>query len=563
MALLGVLVACNEGFERVLPERDYTDTTSAIGKRAKVLYLIVDGARGQSVRSAGAENLQSLLDHSIYSFNSLSDTLALNGTTWAGMLTGVPKEKHGVLDNNFTSDSLDKYPVVFERIKAASPERRIAAFSTSTAFKNNLTDGADVKEAFSTDEAVKDAVIEELGMDTASVVLGQFSLVDAAGAQFGYDVSVPQYKEAILQFDEYLGEILTALRAREDYAQEDWLVVITSNRGGDFPIDPSEDDNTIFSEPAVNTFVVLYNPDYQPTLVGKPYTGNRYVGDFVRLRGQDAGAINAIVPDDRGLYDFGDTVEFTVELKVKVMPGNQGNYRYAYPSILAKRASFNPGQVGWLIFLEQDYWMINFGQTGKGNQQVRGTPISDGTWHSIAAVVLNREISGVKRRVVRTFTDGVFNNEMILPADWGNINTSAPLTMGFLPGSISQGPADVYMGDVRIWLAELPDEIISQYACDTFVDESHPYFLYLAGYWPCNDGSGGVFKDYSAAENDFQLQGSYGWENINELICPPSSSDLADLVPGNRDIPLIILSWLNISSRQEWGMDGRVWIDNY
>src|SRR5690606_23816433 len=109
----------------------------------KVLYIIVDGARGLSVRDAKSPNISALLPNSIYSWVSLSDeTVNQAGTSWADMLTGVQKSKHGVVDNDFSNKKLDAYPVIYERIKEANPSSDIRVFTTSELFKDNLTAGS-------------------------------------------------------------------------------------------------------------------------------------------------------------------------------------------------------------------------------------------------------------------------------------------------------------------------------------------------------------------------------------------------------------------------------------
>src|SRR5690606_4870793 len=136
----------------------------------------------------------------------------------------------------FENNNLQDFPVVFRRVKQAVPNSDIRTFTTSPQFHEYLTQGADVRQVLGDDQAVKDAVIQALAVDTITFVTGHLSDIDAAGAAHGYDLSVPEYRDAILRFDSQIGEILAALRARPEYAQENWLVVITSSRGGDFEI---------------------------------------------------------------------------------------------------------------------------------------------------------------------------------------------------------------------------------------------------------------------------------------------------------------------------------------
>lgn len=243
------VISCNKDFLKALPDKNYSDTTSVAYGQRKVLYLIVDGARGTSVNSANVPNIKALLPNSIYSWVALSDPDSTRDVSnWANMLTGVKKEKHLVLNDNLTGANLANYPVVLKRIKDEKPTAKMVAFSSSAIFKNNFTTGAAVSELFDTDEQIKTAVVNNINTDTASLILGHFNDVDEAGAKYGYDNSAPQYKAAIEKFDGYVGAIMDALKKRKNYQNEEWLVVIASSGGGQFTIPANQNDNTVFSK---------------------------------------------------------------------------------------------------------------------------------------------------------------------------------------------------------------------------------------------------------------------------------------------------------------------------
>src|SRR6186713_2147400 len=245
-----IFSSCNKGFDRLLDNNEYEDTTGTVAKASKVLFLVVDGARGEAVRKAQAPTLQTMSDHAIYSWNSISDTLYDNATAWADLLTGVHKEKHGVMGTNLHP----AYPVFFKHIKTRMPAFRIAAFSAADSLGNMLITDADVNRTFGdNDGAVTAALLEELKVDSAGLIFGQFGAVAAAGKAYGYDVSIPEYKAAILQVDAYIGDILSAIKQRSNYAKEDWLVIVTSGNGGPFALDPADDDATILSNTKSNT----------------------------------------------------------------------------------------------------------------------------------------------------------------------------------------------------------------------------------------------------------------------------------------------------------------------
>ncbi|MDN5283959.1 MAG: hypothetical protein JWR38_233 [Mucilaginibacter sp.] len=552
-AILGMaVISCNKDFLKTLPDKNYKDTANVSYGVRKVLYLIVDGARGASVNSANIPNIKALLPNSIYSWVALSDPDSTRDVSnWANMLTGVKKEKHLVLRDDFSGANLAGYPVVLERVKEERPNAKIVSFSSSAIFKNNLTKGASISQSFDTDAEIKTAVVNDLNTDTASLILGHFNDVDEAGAKYGYDNSATQYKAAIEKFDGYVGEIMDALRKRKNYANEDWLVVIASSGGGKFAIPANQNDNTVFSNTAANTFTIYYNSRYKQRVIGKPFTGNRYLGRTVRLYG-DTGTVRAQI-DTSDVFNIDDTTKFTIELKVK-----KNEDKFFWPSVLGKRKEWSSGHpgVGWVIYLEDSYWYFEWRGVNDGDyKQCRGGDLQKGRWQNLTAKCEVR----AGKRYIRTYTDGIFNNEVeITPS--GSLRNNSPLKLGYLKGN-GHGSPDVYVSDVRFFKIDVPDAVIGNYACETSITEGHPYYTFLAAYWPCTDGQGDLMRDVGPQARDFKLEGTYKWEDFNDLICPPPAGALATFVPQTSDIPAQIINWFRIANKQSWNLDGRVWLD--
>ncbi|SEW52979.1 alkaline phosphatase family protein [Chitinophaga arvensicola] len=561
---LATWTACNKGFDRTLTPGDYTDTTRAIVKNPKVLFVIMDGARGVSVRDANTPNISALTDHAVFSWNSITDTDIGDLTGWADLLTGVHKAKHSIENNSMDNNNLNNFPVFFKRIKERAPGIRVAAFSSSDALGNNLTAGADVNKTFAdNDEAATTAAVTELAQDSAGLVMVQYNGVDASGAQYGYDLSVPQYRAAIFQTDDYIGKLLTALKARKSYASENWMIVVTSSHGGAWTIPPTEDDHTILSNPKINGFTIFSTPVYLPSFIDKPYTGNRYMGKGVHLYGKDASAVFASINDVNRNYDIRDGGGLTIEMKIKVQPGANGDYTYANTAVLSKRATLDDGDPGWAVVLNQKGWRLNIGQNAPGrtaNMIVDGADISDGNWHDIAASFVYD--TSAKTMHVRTFTDGKFNKDLDITGS-GNLNNTAPLLLGYLPYAGSYPAPDVYVTELKVWTSAATDQNIADYACETSMSASHPLKKAIAGYWTGTDGQGAVLKDKSDNLSDFSLKGPYGWFNFNDLICPASPDNIAGLMPQPVDVSRQILDWLQVSADLRWNLDGRVWTTRY
>ena len=59
-----------------------------------------------------------------------------------------------------------------------------------------------------------------------------FDQVDGAGHASGFAATNPNYINAIAAVDAHVGDVLAALRARPDYDEENWLIILTTDHGG-------------------------------------------------------------------------------------------------------------------------------------------------------------------------------------------------------------------------------------------------------------------------------------------------------------------------------------------
>jgi len=606
VAILGS--SCQSEFDKVAP-LVINDTTFNNPKARKVLVLVVDGLRGVALKEAGPPNMTSLLKKSTYSYYSVSDEGYDEATTWADLFTGVSKAKHEVTSATLGNNKLNLYPVVFQRIKEVNANVRIATFSYSSAFTDNFTSSASVdsRVTYNSDTEIQNAVLKELADDNAGVVVGMYKNVNTAGSTNTYESSNQQYKNAILQFDTYVGQAMEALKNRKNYSKENWMVIITSSRGG--AAASVVNDNTIFSNPKANTFTIFYNDKYQSKLIDKPFTGNVYDGNFVRFYSStgvaseaalQSGAIRAELRFDDALksssvnpLNFGSKGDFTIELKVRKNKNtigtfakeNIGTYTFQWPSFFGRKITRlnNTGGTGWCLSIEKLTWRFSLarGATPAGTNEIgvnaddKKVIIADGNWHALAVVI---RTEGTKR-FVSLYTDGVFNTKAEIPETlWPLIDTyNAPYTIGYIPDE-NKDPFDGNVSDIRIWRKALSDETIKQFSCDTYVSSSHPDYSYLASYWPCRDGAGGRFKNEILTENgnyDFkvlkggtplvkgtELGNSTVWEKSNYIVCPISLPDISATVPGAEDITAQILSWLSIPIKENWNLDGKVFLNN-
>ncbi|MDB5156695.1 MAG: hypothetical protein JWR50_1402 [Mucilaginibacter sp.] len=601
------LAACNHKFDKVIPASP-ANNQKITGKTQKVLYIIADGARGTSVRDADIPTLKTLLPGSIYSWNSLADTGINNATNWADLITGVTRLKHNVLTEDFAGYNKAAYPTIFTRIKSVRPNMRIAAFSTSPAFKQYLTDGTDVAENLANDATLTSRMSDFLKTDTASIIVGEFSGIQAAGNTSGFDNSFAPYKAAIGTFDTEVGTLLTSISSRPNYANEDWMIVVTSNRGGAYTLPPAQNDKTIFSDASLNTFTIFYASTYKQTLISKPFVGNVYTGNSVEFLGDPQKGVGQVSKELSPFYNFGTTANFTISVKVKKHKNpvnvSRGDYYWQWPGFMGKRGGNNGdptpqtnwegngGSPGWDFTWSQNRWRFMVTGTGlySGGDELDGIEIKDENWHDLTVVcerkadnhayisIYTDGVSGITSRlngsVAAPYTGAydIFNNNSSLSPDL-NLDNNSVLRVGWTPGEMDGGnngntfgKIDVELKELKIFQSAMNSADVKQYACDQTLDATNPYYPYLIGYWPMDEGSGTVAHDKGPIGGDFTLSqsqpGGYTWNKFSDLICSPAATNLRPQVPQSADVPAQIISFFNIARQASWNLDGRVWITN-
>ncbi|WP_333865828.1 alkaline phosphatase family protein [Sphingobacterium sp.] len=559
--LLSAVMSCKDEFGRLLPDNaGKQDTVDLVYGKPKVLLLIVDGARGESVRTANIPTMNGLLNHSIYSWVSLSEEHDITNTTGADLsniITGVSQNKHLVIGDNFKNNNFQTFPTVYTRVAANMKNPEFKVYSSSKIFVDNLAPVA-VAKLESTDEEVVNDVKEGLKQPELTMLTAHFTAVDKAGKSGAYDNSSTVYKAAIENFDKQVGEVIQALEQRPAFKKENWLVIITSSKGGPFEIPPAQNDNTIFSNPNVNTFTIFYSPKYKSRYINKPYLGSRFSGDFLRFKG---GIYAELTEGDNPVFDLGDKEEFTIELKVKKNKGPNNTYKFPnYPSFIGKREKWESGAPtnGWIMAFKEDYWMFN-GRGPNGSGEVNGPKLNNATWNNVTIV---GSLTSEGKRIVKTYTNGLPGNEMDI-SSWGSISSPAKFRLGLINGGSNWNEGDYYLADIRFWKTALPLTVISQYNCQVGINEEHPYYANLAANWPVvGTVTNGILYDEGPYGNTLNLGNkTYEISKLNDFLCAPSVETINTLVPKNTDITAQIFSWLQIARQENWQLDGRVWVD--
>ncbi len=213
------------------------------GCRADILTEIAEGSSGIEALTVHGATLNLAYCGGVnYPEKNTQDTSTAPG--WCSVLTGKWAEEHGITGNDITKTMDTKTLLTSltedKTIDSASfitkwaghfSRKNATYLDEKTYCEENGLPVSFVK--CENDEASFNYTVEELGKENCSDFI--FSILeptDSTGHGKGFSHNNPEYKEAFKKADLYAKNIIDAITARETYAEEEWLVIITSDHGG-------------------------------------------------------------------------------------------------------------------------------------------------------------------------------------------------------------------------------------------------------------------------------------------------------------------------------------------
>ena len=221
----------------------------------KAIVIGFDGCRADALNLAKKENsvINTLLNDGAsinltycggvnYPEENTQDTSTAPG--WCSILTGEWADVHGITANDITKN-LDTKTLMTslteeKTIDSASFITRWAGhFSRDDAtylLEKEYCEANNLNVAFNkcdNDEASHSFTLEEISKeDCADFIFVIYEPTDSTGHDKGFSYNNPEYQEAFVKSDAYGYEALSAIKARESYDTEDWLIIVTSDHGG-------------------------------------------------------------------------------------------------------------------------------------------------------------------------------------------------------------------------------------------------------------------------------------------------------------------------------------------
>ena len=210
----------------------YPVTAAEPGLTKKVLIIGIDGCRPDALQIAKTPALDSLIRDGAVSYTTQTGDITVSGPGWSSLLTGVWRDKHGVDDNEFRQPHYDQYPAVFTRVEKARPKAVTASIVHWSPINEHIVRLADHEQQVGSDVEVAQAARRELTTGNPDLLFLHFDEVDHAGHSHGFDPANEKYIAAIEHDDRQVQVVLDAIRNRKTYAEEDWLILVSTDHGG-------------------------------------------------------------------------------------------------------------------------------------------------------------------------------------------------------------------------------------------------------------------------------------------------------------------------------------------
>ena len=163
---------------------------------------------------------------------------------WCSILTGKWGSENGVTDNGIPKSN--DYPTLLTTLIQSGKADKTAFYTTwgghfideNSTYINekNYCEENGINAAFvkcESQEEIHEKTLADIASDDCSdFIFPVYEFPDSAGHGTGFSTFNPEYQQAMYDNDVYAKEVIEAIKARKNYDNEDWLIILTSDHGG-------------------------------------------------------------------------------------------------------------------------------------------------------------------------------------------------------------------------------------------------------------------------------------------------------------------------------------------
>ena len=218
-------------------------TANADGeKRPMALMVMFDGLRADGIESGSMPNVMSLRNGTWQAgYNGAWSVTAqiapgsdsVSAPNHISIATGYSPARHGATANGQTANvDYTAYPTWLKRVIDAK-SGATAAFAYSWSEDAGLGPATGVTFFGGTDaQNATDLAVLLASAEAPDATMFFINEPDAGGHAGNYYPYTTGYRNSLAASDGYLGQCLSAIASRPTFADEDWLILVTSDHGG-------------------------------------------------------------------------------------------------------------------------------------------------------------------------------------------------------------------------------------------------------------------------------------------------------------------------------------------
>lgn len=529
ITLLAVACKKNQSEEQIKLEPKLISSVNAFAnnKVKRVLFIGIDGLVWKTITQTNAPNLKQLMEGSLTYTNALAEVPTWSSNGWSALFTGVGVSKHKASDNSFSGADFINYPSFFRQVKAATPTARTVSIATWSSINNNIIANQDltVRVNSPNDNATQTGIINEIRNNNPDVAFCHFDNVDHAGHASNYSPSTQMYIDSVKAVDVRVGKVLQAVKSRANYANENWLIIVATDHGGD-----ASHGGSSYKER--NAFIIINNASISPVLFNQEPTESVSTKPLSISAATFNSNTYGTIPQLSGL-SLESSSSFTLEFKVRSTSANSD------PVIIGNKNWANGYNKGIIISNRNGTIRANFGD-GIKRVDLDGVDLTDNRWHQVA-VVVNRTTQKAE-----IYDGGVLVNQASIAAI-GSMQSGQTFVLG---QDVTKNYNPSFSGniaEVRIFKAAVPASAINNYAF-TSLDNAHPSRSSLLFYAKGNEGSGTTYNGTLVNANATLISrngSAVVWSNLTIPVFWKKITDYHG-APYLYSVPPTILSFLGI-----------------
>lgn len=204
-----------------------------------VIVIGIDGLSPDGIRNADTPVMDSMIARGSSSMHARAVMPSSSGANWGSMIMGAGPEQHGIISNDWKTDSFELhptvtrnknlFPTVFAVIRDQRPDAQIGAIldwnPISNFIEEDVTDFMGLPE--NEDETTEEAV-DYIRNQSPDFLFVHIDHVDGAGHSQGHGTE--PYYQAVAKADSLIGEIINA--TEEAGISGETVFIISSDHGG-------------------------------------------------------------------------------------------------------------------------------------------------------------------------------------------------------------------------------------------------------------------------------------------------------------------------------------------